>query len=50
MSKCPEDDDIKAAFRKMSLQNHPDKVGGGTEATNKFNEIKDAKESFASTL
>mmetsp|Transcript_694 Transcript_694/g.1240 ORF Transcript_694/g.1240 Transcript_694/m.1240 type:complete len:299 (+) Transcript_694:95-991(+) len=40
---CKEED-VKQAFRKMSLQNHPDKVGGGVEATNKFNEIKNAKE------
>ncbi|CAE7290013.1 dnaJ [Symbiodinium natans] len=45
---CKEDD-IKQAFRKMSLQNHPDKVGGGVEATNKFNEIKNAKEILSDT-
>ena len=28
----------------MSLQYHPDKVGGGAEATKKFNEIKSARE------
>jgi len=45
---CKEDD-IKQAFRKMSLQNHPDKVGGGVDATNKFNEIKNAKEILSDT-
>ncbi|CAE7749750.1 ERDJ3B [Symbiodinium microadriaticum] len=33
----------------MSLQNHPDKVGGGVDATNKFNEIKNAKEILSDT-
>eukprot|EP00439_Symbiodinium_sp_Y106_P072765 s716_g13.t1 len=41
-----QEDDIKQAFRKM---NHPDKVGGGVDATNKFNEIKNAKEILSDT-
>eukprot|EP00438_Fugacium_kawagutii_P032516 Skav233916 [mRNA] locus=scaffold435:582928:602422:+ [translate_table: standard] len=31
-------------YHKMSLQYHPDKVGGGEAATKKFNEIKSARE------
>ncbi|CAJ1398189.1 unnamed protein product [Effrenium voratum] len=40
---CKEED-VKKAYHKMSLQYHPDKVGGGAEATKKFNEIKSARE------
>ena len=32
----------------MSLQYHPDKVGGGADATKKFNEIKSARELLGS--
>eukprot|EP00913_Durusdinium_trenchii_P019779 g18593.t1 len=40
---CKEED-VKKAYHKMSLQYHPDKVGGGDDATKKFNEIKSARE------
>jgi len=33
----------------MSLQYHPDKVGGGADATKKFNEIKSAREILQDT-
>ena len=43
---------LKAACRyhKMSLQYHPDKVGGGPDATKKFNEIKSAREFLGCSL
>lgn len=42
---CKEED-VKKAYHKMSLQYHPDKVGGGPDATKKFNEIKSARETL----
>lgn len=38
-----------ARYHKMSLQYHPDKVGGGEAATKKFNEIKNARERLGSS-
>jgi len=45
---CKEED-VKKAYHKMSLQYHPDKVGGGADATKKFNEIKSAREILQDT-
>ena len=37
-------DDIKKAYRRLSLQYHPDKTGNDKEATNKYKEINEAYE------
>lgn len=41
---APTDSWLFRRYHKMSLQYHPDKVGGGADATKKFNEIKSARE------
>ena len=35
-------DDIKKAYRKLSLELHPDRNGGDIEKSNKFKQISDA--------
>lgn len=44
VSSDAKSDDIKKAYRKLSLQYHPDKTGNDTEATNKYKEINEAYE------
>jgi hypothetical protein len=36
--------DVKAAYRNLAMQYHPDKTGGDKEAQGKFKEINDANE------
>lgn len=45
---APTDSWLFRRYHKMSLQYHPDKVGGGADATKKFNEIKSARELLGS--
>lgn len=44
VSTDAKSDEIKKAYRKLSLQYHPDKTGNDTEATNKYKEINEAYE------
>ena len=39
--------EIKKAYRKLSLQYHPDKNPGDEEALKKFQEINDANEALS---
>tara|TARA_B100001769_G_scaffold271065_1_gene263261 strand:+ start:3401 stop:4345 length:945 start_codon:yes stop_codon:yes gene_type:complete len=42
VDKNAKHDEIKKAYRRLSLENHPDKNGGNEEATNKFKLINEA--------
>ena len=46
IDKAASSDDIKKAYRKMSLKWHPDRNGGSAEATTRFQEITMAYESL----
>ena len=44
VDKKANHDEIKKAFRRLSLETHPDKTGNDEESTNKFKEISEAWE------
>src|ERR1700739_1008017 len=37
-----DDAALKSAFRKLAMQHHPDRNGGGEEASGRFKEINEA--------
>ena len=39
VSRGADDATLKAAFRKLAMEHHPDRNGGSEEASNKFKEI-----------
>ena len=47
IDKSASTDDIKKAYRKMSLKWHPDRNGGSAEATTKFQDITMAYETLS---
>ncbi len=44
ISQSASDEEIKYAYRKLSMKYHPDRTSGDTQATEKFKEIKNAYE------
>ena len=44
VNKKASHDEIKKAFRRLSLETHPDKTGNNEDSTNKFKEISEAWE------
>lgn len=44
VDKKASQDEIKKAFRRLSLQLHPDKTGNNVDSTNKFKEVSEAWE------
>src|SRR5689334_22550734 len=42
ISKKATEDDIKKAYRKLAMENHPDRNPGNKEAETKFKEVTEA--------
>src|SRR3954469_23261287 len=42
VQRTASDDDIKGAYRKLAMRNHPDRNNGSAEAEEKFKQITEA--------